>query len=162
MYLHVHVDVEFIQLFWAFTSFHSFSPKLILFYYSIQIVFFSIRYLSKRCTCTCLYCVIFRYSSAIHELILRLMKVNVAERPFIDNVLEIVEENYRKFQNQVWPIRLQYKVVLPWLVISICLFSEMQSEKIVSTFTVTQHSIGMHVFCEMQEVKGTSNVIIVL
>lgn len=42
-----------------------------------------------------------RYSSAIHELILRLMKVNVAERPFIDNVLDIVEENYRKFQNQV-------------------------------------------------------------
>lgn len=41
------------------------------------------------------------YSSAIHELILRLMKVNVAERPFIDNVLDIVEENYRKFQNQV-------------------------------------------------------------
>lgn len=41
------------------------------------------------------------YSSAIHELILRLMKVNVAERPFIDNVLEIVEENFRKFQNQV-------------------------------------------------------------
>lgn len=90
------------------------------------------------------------------------MKVNVAERPFIDNVLEIVEENYRKFQNQVWPIRLQYKAVLPWLVISICLLSEMQSEKIVSTFTVTQHSIDMHVFCEMQVIKGTSNVIIVL
>lgn len=43
----------------------------------------------------------FRYSSAIHELILRLMKVNVAERPFIDNVIEIVEANDRKFKNQV-------------------------------------------------------------
>ncbi|XP_062574431.1 serine/threonine-protein kinase 16-like [Saccostrea cucullata] len=41
------------------------------------------------------------YTSAIHELILRLMKVNVAERPFIDNVIEIVEANYRKSQNQV-------------------------------------------------------------
>ncbi|XP_022309953.2 serine/threonine-protein kinase 16-like isoform X1 [Crassostrea virginica] len=41
------------------------------------------------------------YSSAVHEMIVRLMKVNVAERPFIDNVLETVEANYRKVQNQV-------------------------------------------------------------
>lgn len=80
------------------------------------------------------------------------MKVNVAERPFIDNVLDIVEENYRKFQNQVWPIRLQHinlKAVLPRLVFSTGILCAMQSKKIVSTFTVSQHSIGMHVFFEV-------------